>query len=145
MPIWGNMDSDENIFYRKNSKALNYIKENIAKVEQKARNYNLNLLNSLPFSGDSPEVISRSKVEDTKRLLCQMPWKRMVINPAGYVCPACHCKKMVGNVSEDTLDNIWNNEGMQEYRKKIVNGDFSDLCNSHCVKGIISEELRGLK
>jgi MoaA/NifB/PqqE/SkfB family radical SAM enzyme len=144
MPIWGNVDGEENIFYRKDKEALDYIKENIAKVEEKAKGYRINLLNSLPYSGNSHEA----KVEDRvveKKMLCQMPWKRMVINPAGYICPACHCRQMVGNVSEASLSDIWNSKGMREYRQKIAEGDCGYLCNPDCVNGIISEELRGLK
>jgi len=144
MPVWGNFAGEENIFYRKNTEALNYIKENIAKVEEKAREYRLNLLNSLPFSGNSKSKKAEAKAQE-KELLCRMPWKRMVINPAGNICPACHCKEMVGNVSEGRLSDIWNNRKMQEYRKKISEGDYEGLCNPDCVNGIISEELRGLR
>jgi MoaA/NifB/PqqE/SkfB family radical SAM enzyme len=74
-----------------------------------------------------------------------MPWRRLVINPAGFVCPACHCKKMVGNVLESSLSEIWNNEGMQMYRRKISNHDYSDLCNPGCINNTISQDLRGLQ
>ena len=144
MPIWGNLDSEENIFYHKNAEALNYIKENIGKVENRAKEYSINLLNSLPFSANSEEKRSENKVED-KRLLCHMPWKRMVINPAGNVCPACHCREMVGNVSEESLNDIWNNKKMQEYREKIASQNYFDLCSYNCINKIISKELRGLK
>lgn len=152
MPIWGNLDSQENIFYHKNEKALNYIKENIGKAEKKAKEYNLNLLNSLPYKDNSREdkPSENRRIEgdthtDNGLLLCHMPWKRMVINPAGYVCPACHCKEMVGNVLDNSLNEIWNNEKMQFYRRKITHKDYLDLCNGYCIKGAISEELRGLK
>ena len=68
-----------------------------------------------------------------------------MINPAGYVCPACHCKEMVGNVTESSLSQIWNNQKMQDYRRKIVEEGYHDLCNGYCIKGFIAEELRGLK
>jgi MoaA/NifB/PqqE/SkfB family radical SAM enzyme len=144
MPIWGNTEGQENIFYCRNQKALDYIKENIVKVEEKARALRINLLNSLPYSGNSHEDKTENRVAKRK-MLCQMPWKRMVINPAGYICPACHCRKMAGNVSEANLDDIWNNETMQDYRRRIVEGNYEDLCNPDCVKGVISEELRGLR
>jgi MoaA/NifB/PqqE/SkfB family radical SAM enzyme len=144
MPIWGNYDGEENIFYRKNDQALSYIKENIARVEEKAREYRLNLLNSLPFSGNSKPERDEAKTQE-RGLLCHMPWRRMVINPAGNVCPACHCKQMVGNVADETLEEIWNNRKMQAYRQKIAHGRCTDLCNPDCIRGIISEELRGLK
>jgi len=146
MPIWGNIEGEENIFLHKNKKALDYIKDNIARVEEKARHYQINLLNSLPFSGNHHEQSKDNAPSKPEvRLLCHMPWRRMVINPAGYVCPACHCRKMAGNVSENTLNEIWNNAGMQAYRQKVVDGDYGDLCNPDCARGIISEELRGLR
>ena len=152
MPIWGNLDSQENIFYHKNEKALNYIKENIGKAEKKAKEYNLNLLNSLPYKDNSGEdkPSENRRIEgdthtDNDSLLCHMPWKRMVINPAGNVCPACHCREMVGNVSEEGLNDIWNNKKMQNYRQKLACGDYLALCSENCIQGVISEELRGLK
>ncbi len=149
MPIWGNLDSSENIFYHNNIQALNYIRENIGKVEKKAQEYNINLLNSLPYSSnhrdDSQAEVISSKKSINSDLFCHMPWKRLVINPAGNVCPACHCKEMVGNVLAESLSNIWNNEKMRDYRQKIISKDYMKLCNPDCIKGIISEELRGLK
>lgn len=144
MPIWGNLESKENIFLHKNEIALSFIKDNIGWVEEKAKEYNVNLLNSLPFSSNNIELKERSRSNNSK-MLCYMPWKRLVINPAGYVCPACHCKEMVGNVLEDTLSDIWNNEKMQDYRRRILDQDYFDFCNPDCIKGIISEELRGLR
>lgn len=147
MSIWGNLNSDENIFYHKNMEALNYIKENISRVEMKAKEYNISLLNSLPYSNSSGEDDRKEKrIESkTENLLCYMPWRRLVINPAGNVCPACHCKEMVGNVLENSLSEIWNNEKMQMYRRKIADYDYLDLCNPDCISGVISEELRGLR
>lgn len=144
MPIWGNFEGEENIFYHRNVQALNYIKENIAGVEEKAKEYHLNLLNSLPFSGNSKSDGNEAKAQE-RELLCHMPWKRMVINPAGFICPACHCREMVGNVADNTLSAIWNNAKMQAYREKILRGTCTDLCNPDCINGIISEELRGLR
>jgi MoaA/NifB/PqqE/SkfB family radical SAM enzyme len=154
MPIWGNLNGPENIFYRNDTEALGYIKEKIGKVEKKARDYKIDLLNSLPFSSNRKDVRAQMK-SDTEAggdrgapeegLLCHMPWKRLVINPAGNVSPACHCKVMVGNVLRENLSDIWNNEKMQEYRRRIAAKDYTALCNPDCIDGIIAEELRGLR
>lgn len=150
MPIWGNINSDENIFYHKDPEALKFINENIGETEKKAKGYNINLLNSLPSSfrdfreGEHKEKLTDAETQNGKAF-CYMPWKRMVINPAGNICPACHCKEMVGNVSKESLNEIWNNEKMQMYRQKLASKDYWDLCNSDCIRGIISEELRGLR
>lgn len=151
MPIWGNLKSEENIFHNKNKKALQYIRERIGGIEKKASRNKFSLLNSLPYSGNDSE--SRKKLTEHKadgrykrnNMLCHMPWKRMVINPAGNVCPACHCRTMTGNVLDNSLSEIWNNEKMKLYRRNIIDNKYNGFCNPDCIKGIISEELRGIK
>ncbi|MHB9154090.1 MAG: radical SAM protein [Endomicrobiales bacterium] len=167
MPIWGNLEGDENIFYRKDEEALGFLRDTIGGVEEKAREYRLNLLNSLPFSGrprerekpaqgakepDAPaprkegahEAAPPPPPPRAQKLLCHMPWTRMVINPAGFVCPACHCKGMAGNVLDKSLAEIWNGEEMQRYRRTIIEGTYEGFCNPHCISGVIAGELRGV-
>ncbi|HLD29869.1 MAG TPA: radical SAM protein [bacterium] len=152
MPIWGNTKSEENIFFRKDREALSFIEKTLPAVREKAKKYGLNLLNSLPETNkeksktDDKELPSKKEEKKiSKGLLCHMPWKRIVINPAGFVCPACHCRSMAGNVLEESLLEIWNNSKMQDYRKKILTGKAEDLCSDSCIRGFISPDLRGLK
>jgi MoaA/NifB/PqqE/SkfB family radical SAM enzyme len=157
MPIWGNLDSEENIFHRQDKEALDYLRLHIGAAERQAASCGLNLLNSLPFSSE-PGGRSESEKKgpeggncdlqaagNGKKLLCHMPWRRMVINPAGNVCPACHCHAMIGNVLNGGLAALWNNETMQLYRRNIIEGTCGGFCNPSCVSGIIAEELRGLE
>ena len=61
-------------------------------------------------------------------LLCDAPWRNLFIKAGGEACPSCHCEKPVGNINESSLGDIWNSEGMQLYRKKLLNNDYYDLC-----------------
>jgi MoaA/NifB/PqqE/SkfB family radical SAM enzyme len=152
MPIWGNIAGTENIFYHHNEKALDAIQKQMPSVEKRAAEYGLNLLNSLPRGVRPPEPRKPEEMKEPAvaenstrgaELLCHMPWKRLVINPAGNVCPACHCKEMAGNVLKESLAGIWNNEGMRRYRKNIVDGQTGGFCAAACVDGSIADELRG--
>ncbi len=149
--IWGNLDSEENIFYRQEKEALNYINAIRNRVEEKARKYNIQLLNSLPppkectneVSSEVSSEVSGNAETDNNELICQLPWQQLNVDPGGGVRPGCLCLKAVGNVLESSLKEIWNNKQMQMYREKIVNGEYKSWCNPACLSGQIGRELRG--
>ena len=62
MPIWGNLNSVENIFYHKDTQALEYLNQHIANGLRKAKEYNLNVLNSLPCKGEMADEGKNSVV-----------------------------------------------------------------------------------
>jgi MoaA/NifB/PqqE/SkfB family radical SAM enzyme len=163
MPVWGNFENGENIFHQQDRESLRFLHEARPRVEERARELSLALLNSLPLpaddtagrpagtpADDGPEPAIRIEKDGQSQgaaepFLCHMPWKRMVINPAGYVCPACHCRAMIGNVLENSLEELWNGEQMVRYRERIVNGTARGSCNPSCIDGSIAPELRGLR
>lgn len=146
--IWGNPDSEENIFHRQEKEALNYINAIRNRIEEKAKKYNIQLLNSLPVCEkrtnhiDEKQKPNNIKI-DSNELICRLPWQQLNIDPGGGVRPGCLCLKTIGSVLENNLRDLWNNAQMQMYRKKIINGDYKSWCNPACLSGQIGKELRG--
>jgi MoaA/NifB/PqqE/SkfB family radical SAM enzyme len=80
--------------------------------------------------------------KDTTKLLCHIPWQQLLIDYDGTVRPDCLCRidKSAGSLVKDfSLEHIWNNETMVEYRKRIFNHDYTDFCNNICSSGKICE------
>lgn len=142
--IWGNLDSDENIFYRREKEALNYIRSVRNKIAEKAQKYNIQLLNSLPDYNDDSQGLAQDTKAEGDGLFCQLPWMQLNIDPGGGVRPGCLCPKTVGNILEKDLKEIWNGPEIQLYREKILKKDYSSWCSGGCVSGQISKELRGM-
>lgn len=148
MPMWGNPNNAENIFSQKDAQALEYINSANNIIEEKARRYNIKLLNSLPINHRC--LSDRNNQEDNKnypqieenKLFCLLPWHQLNIDPGGGVRPGCLCVKPVGNILEDNLKDLWNNQLMQLYRKKIINEDCYQWCNTACLSGQITNELK---
>jgi MoaA/NifB/PqqE/SkfB family radical SAM enzyme len=148
IPMWGNLNSQENIFHQRDESALGHISAVSNIIEEKAKKYNIQLLNSLPRNNLRHNNNNRQedKVNCTKKdedmLLCQLPWQQLNIDPGGAVRPGCLCLKPLGSILEDSLKDLWNNAVMQNYRKKIIDRDYHGWCIPQCLSGQISNELR---
>jgi MoaA/NifB/PqqE/SkfB family radical SAM enzyme len=149
-PIKGNYNNEENIFLRSQINISRQIKSVIELIKKEAKDSGIELIEWLsnlygtdqgPFSEEGGERLDVCKKD---RLICYAPWKQLVIDWGGDVYPNCHCKEKVANVLENSLRDIWNNEKMREYRRKIISQDVKDLCSQDCLSGAITEKLRGL-
>jgi MoaA/NifB/PqqE/SkfB family radical SAM enzyme len=142
MPIVGE-DTAEHIFSTKykDEKIWGYIYSETEKLKAKAKEYNIELLNSLP----ALDVSSQEPAEvrfDIDGPFCYLPWQQLLIYPDGNVRFGCFCDDPIGNVLENSIEQIWNSDKAQVYRKKISSNNYQDLCGSRCVQGRISIKLR---
>jgi len=142
MPIVGE-NTPEHIFSPKyqDKEIFRYLGAAIEKLKPKADEYNIELLNSLPTLDASGQdgVGSTSKGDG---IFCYLPWQQVLIYPDGNVRFGCFCDEPIGNVLENSLDEIWNSEKAQAYRRKIAEDSYQDLCGQRCVQGRISLKLR---
>ncbi len=157
-PIRGKF-GDENIFESNDIEALGYIKKISPKIARKAYEYGIILNNWLPVpqegicnsaeqnvacgNSNANEVSSGDKTD--RRIICYAPWQRLVIDSEGQVRPFVFClNKWIGNTDQSSLEEIWNSEGMQEYRKKIINHDYMDICQPECISGQVADKIRDI-
>jgi len=59
---------------------------------------------------------------------CSMPWKELRIKGNGDVHVCCWGPKPVGNLQNDTIENIWNGKAIQETRRDLIAGRTPRLC-----------------
>jgi MoaA/NifB/PqqE/SkfB family radical SAM enzyme len=135
----------ENIFDPLDNKVIAYLKKSIPKiiVKSNASGINVNcqfaeyLIETKVPVGDNASSVCLSA------LFCSMPWRSLSIDGArgGKVYPERLCLKPVGELSKNTLKEIWNNEKMQLYRKRITRGELVNWCNPNCIKGIVNKNF----
>lgn len=66
----------------------------------------------------------------TSKTFCITPWLHQYVGPAGDVKPCCvfeHTSE-IGNLKDNTLDEIWNNEETKALRLKMLNGETDPRC-----------------
>jgi len=68
------------------------------------------------------------------KTMCLFPWTHMYVHTSGDVYPCCIAettrKEMsLGNVKQNSIEEIWNNEKYRELRKNMVEGTPVSQCN----------------
>jgi len=61
---------------------------------------------------------------------CVFPWHWSVITTQGEVMPCSHGSRPVGHLGDNSLDEIWNGDRMQDLRASILRGEVHSLCES---------------
>ncbi len=145
------LQNQENIFLNRDKEALGYILETMPKILKRAQekkivlhNWFLNLDHYCNCVRDNSDMNEEEvKKEKDKDFFCYLPWREMYIEPGGDVKLQCFCNQKVGNVHKQSIDEIWNGKIMQSVRKKILQGDCTNFCDSQCTSGAIPKELLG--
>ena len=146
--LHGEQVPDEHIFFPHDEQALEYLKTAIPAARQAC------IEASIQFDcyfesvlGEHPEEKNEQKSDhksDQKEpeivspaIRCDMPWKSLTIDAirGGMIYPECLCVRPVGNIITDNIDEIWNGEKIQTYRKAILDGDMN-VCSNKCFRVI---------
>ena len=98
-------------------------------------------INALARDGRSVGAVDASAVA------CTLPWEVMTVTWNGDVVPCCYdydAKIVLGNMSRQSLSEIWNGEKLQSIRKEfIANRVTNPLCKK-CEKLYMPLEMRRL-
>lgn len=141
--------SEEHIFEPPDSEAISYLRETMPKIIDRADRLGIRvcyefeplLSNFIAQTDNNPEpsYITRGNYDTS---LCRLPWIRLFINGAEEeikVYPECICERSIGDLTKNSLDEIWNSESMQFYRSKILNHTYENWCNKRCIKGLVNK------
>lgn len=149
VPILG-IRGPENIFLNQDYKAGGHLTEIMPLIERKAQDYGIIMHNWLPPIMDAqnpaPDKVEQKKCADANCLgtkkretICYLPWQQMFMTPDHKLKPGCYCSRDIGDITRNSLEEIWNGEVMQLYRQKLLAGEYGDLCNLACVSGVIPQ------
>jgi radical SAM protein with 4Fe4S-binding SPASM domain len=68
----------------------------------------------------------------SSKTFCILPWVHFYANPDGSVLPCCigDHNRPLGNVRNNTIKEIWNNDQFKAMRLKMLNGERCDECSA---------------
>ncbi|MEM3519547.1 MAG: radical SAM/SPASM domain-containing protein, partial [Candidatus Hadarchaeales archaeon] len=87
----------------------------------------------LDLSDIAPQ--NRNSQSMKQRYPCRKFWESVVISSNGKVLPCCYDydeKLILGDITKQTLSEIWNGEILQEIRKAQCNGNFDNPLCKNC-------------
>jgi radical SAM protein with 4Fe4S-binding SPASM domain len=79
---------------------------------------------------------------------CILPWVHVYANPNGDVLPCCIANKSLGNLHNNSIVEIWNNDEYKNLRTNMLNGIRSEHCKDCYLiedRGIYSKRQKELK
>ena len=84
--------------------------------------------------GVLPDVLMQASTNVRERYpgFCSMASYYMKIEPTGEVFPCCRAPEELemGNVHEQSIEEIWNGERYRDFRRRMFAGDYPDVCAS---------------
>ena len=91
------------------------------------------------------EWLSNIKVEENlqrdSKMLCHLPWYSLTLDYNATVRPDCLCnmdKNIASLLNNSTIEQMWNNDKLQFYRKCIVKNKIIGLCNNSCIENKVN-------
>jgi MoaA/NifB/PqqE/SkfB family radical SAM enzyme len=127
--------SDEDILINPDLKAIEYLKNILPKIEEECQSSGIWFEYTLrPFLSIN-DGLSESPDRRGQPVRCKLPWKKIFIDASGdgAVRPDCLCEHNIGNIYANSLEEIWNGESMQLYRRRLAQGDILNWCSKACI------------
>lgn len=140
-PLSSDEYDPQDIFVHKDREIMRYISWGMPRVRELARKYKIKLLDWIPTTNDADNPKAEIETEpSSKSPVCLRPWKQIAMNVKGDIFPECLCAEPIGDIFNNTLEEVWNNEKMQSYRKKLCENKYTDWCRQDCILGTIPPE-----
>jgi len=111
---------------------VEYLKMTVPEIAKEAGKYGVSVLDRLPYG---KEMQGSTKLENNlnEKTLCHMPWKQLCINPDGTITPHCYCTMPLGDVWNNSLNQLWNSTMLRNYRKLLLRGVNPLFCSQVCL------------
>lgn len=161
----------EDIFRSRDAAALAHISEAVPRMRARAEKLGLILHVWLPSSRSPqfirepvPEIVSPPPENDPSSppplsgssavlenrarpnvMACHWPWQDLWIDKGGRVRPHCFCGNDIGNVTEESVSSLWNNERMRTYRRRLYANAAAGWCANRCVEGAVPSAALSLE
>jgi MoaA/NifB/PqqE/SkfB family radical SAM enzyme len=127
----------ENIYAESpdNLKIKNYLKDEIKNIKAECERYGIYFYCQFYdwlFPEEKNETISGIDIDNKTKIRCFKPWSNLHLEADAYFRPSCECIRDIGNLTRNTIDEIWNGEKMLQYRKYILANQEDKICSDQC-------------
>lgn len=129
----------EDIFtVNKDIEALKYLRDTMPRIKERCAMLGIEVESCLePYLNLNEDGLNTERPDmqvSSDSIICKLPWKQLLIDTGiGGIRPDCLCPRSVGSICDSTIEKLWNNKIMQNYRKNIVNRTMGGWCSEDCL------------
>lgn len=98
------------------------VKEYLKKTKELAEK------NNLYFVAYGISLENRGNFYNSLLKNCDYPWNRIIVSREGIVKFCCFSSEVLGNLKEQSLNEIWNSKKAMEVRSGLINGIVPENC-----------------
>ncbi len=69
--------------------------------------------------------------ETIKKKICVSPWQHVFVSANGDISICCEINQSFGNIKKNSFSEIWNGELLNNFRNKMLLGEYDNRC-LHC-------------
>lgn len=80
------------------------------------------------------------KRNEVRKKICISPWQHVFIGAEGDVKFCCEQNLIIGNLTKQSFDEIWNSEKAIEFRNCMLQGEYNSICKNCCLPWGITYE-----
>jgi MoaA/NifB/PqqE/SkfB family radical SAM enzyme len=124
-------DSKENVYLTKDTEMITYLENVLPMLENKAKEYNIYMeanglsLDYKNYNDINVKFVKNNNYHLVKKhnsIKCFEPYRDIVLDSKGPMRPCVGCHDWLEDSSKLSINDFWNCEGMQFFRKKFSTG-----------------------
>ncbi len=95
------------------------------------------------YSSKMPRLFKKFKFFKKETYFCEEPWVGIfsVRTNGDVICCPCYAQVKIGNLSEYSMQEIWNSEKLIQMRKSFKKGELPEVCKNQICPVVVGEKL----
>lgn len=124
----------EDLFLRKDEEEMRLVREQVRQARKRCAEAGIGFDCACDPLLDTGAATRPAAGASSPR--CYYPWTSLYIDREGAVKLDNKCAVPLGNILNDTLDDIWNGPAIQRYRRGLMSGAVEGICSRECMHGV---------
>lgn len=107
---------------------VQYLQKELAQVSTDAVPITIKTYRSESPIQDITQSIDKEVLLSDSKVFCMYPWTHLYVHPTGEIGPCCASERWVGNLKQNTLQEIWNQQPMKDLRLSMLSDSPASAC-----------------
>ena len=131
--------TEEDLFIDPEKETIDYLNRQLRTMDEDCKKNGIDFSHSLGSFLNIDSFALEDSQEKSFTPECKIPWRKITIEDSGGVRLDCKCPRLIGNIYNDSLEDIWNGPMIQSYRRAILSKQMQEFCSSICLNNAVEK------